>query len=703
MKSCIIHIVSHQHFDLVWRRDLAWYRERRKQLFEQIFTMLRRYPQFTFTFCQTWPLRELVTAMPELKNELAGWLRQGRVEIVGGEETIADLNLVSPLALDRNLTMGREWLRRELDYEVTGAAWEDAFGVSAQVPQLLVRHGYRFYKAGRMPRPGQDDLSGDFVWEGLDGTTIRCIAPKPEHGVWGWGHSDNPDDPPVKDLALRGQRLRNQLEAAARNPEKKAILFVAMGEEHDLYLPFCELVEELNQTHPETEFRFSTYRNYFASLPEAYWRTVPRIGRDVDLSRVLTGCYTSRNDSKRQPRRLEHRLWAASAGGAAIDPASWRALFLLQFHDAIGGCHIDENADRLKECYRQAMASTTGIRAVIPWTRRLPVWPQFAAAASTVPEAGEGSCGDWRLTWSDGKLRNIGYRDRNLGALSDLLVREEHGTLWTEEYSGRQHRLPTAADPIEELQMTADGIRIVTGGCWDRFKSMWPGFSRLTYRRTVTLTAVSPLALVEYELDWLGSATEISVGWQPQGPVLTECRAEIPFGSVRRTGYEPQLMQGDVFPALNWVKTTAYSLFNQGTPAHALRDGKLETVLLRSPVKRWSPWFPVTPTENTWDNGKRRYCFLYDAELNPALAELSRIGMEFNVAATTETEYGNPPELDGLPDNVVVAGWRPTADGCREALLFEAEGRPAHGVRSGATHPIRDFSPWELRKEIFHG
>lgn len=700
MNKRVVHIIPHQHFDLIWRRDLDWYENRRRQLYHQVFKMLRENTEFTFTFCQVWPLRSLLEHEPELKPEFTAWLKNGRIEIAGGTETIPDLNLSSPLAIDRNIAMGRQWLQDEFGYEVIAAAFEDAFGVSAQLPQLLNLNGYRFYKAGRMPRPGQDDLCGDFLWEGLDGSVVKCVSPGPQCCSWGWGYPDNPDEDQNVNMAIRGQRIQEQLKKAVSANQNKNVLFVVMGEEHDIYPELCMLVKNMNHEHPELEFRFSSYLAYFNTLSADYWDKVPIIRNDIDLSRIFTGCYTSRQESKTLPRHLEHRILAAEAGGAPIERTCWESLFLLEFHDAAGGCHIDENADRLKTFYSRSMRLLQNSPSVIPWPRALPI--PYCTALISHPESGTVKCGNWSITFSSGRFAGAAYCGLDTGTFCELSLREDNGTMWTEEYSGKSRIFAAEEDEIIAWHCDDCGARLVTGGSCNRFKEMWPGFSILTYRRTVTFTAASPLVQIEYDLDWLGSSTEIAVRWDHCGRPQSSCRAEIPFGSVIRRAYSPVMMQGDVFPALNWVRNENFAVINQGTPAHALRNGQLETLLLRSPVKRWAPWFPVTPSEAAWDNGKRRFKFIYYVfNAPPETADLHRLGMEFNIAAAAIPEYQNLKIFSGLPKNVVIAGLRNTGPGKWEILLFEAEGISAVWQNSDLDINMA-FKPCQIIKETVY-
>ena len=257
-----IHLVPHQHFDLIWRRPVLWYRERRAQLFRQILALLTANEDFTYSFSQVLALKEFLEDSPGEWDTVERLIRAGRLEWIGGSLSIPDLNMISPDALIRNIQAGRRYLHEEFGCEVIVGAFEDAFGVSAQLPQILSLCGYQYYKAGRMPRGMGAEPSGCFRWEAQDGTEIRCIANSPDGMSWGWGHPDNPDEPPASH-AERRKRLETELRNAVRGALHSGLsdaLVTCMGEEHDVFSEFIPLVRELRSELAESgiELEFST-------------------------------------------------------------------------------------------------------------------------------------------------------------------------------------------------------------------------------------------------------------------------------------------------------------------------------------------------------------------------------------------------------------------------------------------------------------
>ena len=686
-----IHLVPHQHFDLIWRRPVRWYRERRNELFRQALAMLEEYEEFTFSFSQTLALKEFLEDAPSFEETVARLIRQKRLEWIGGTLSIPDLNMSSPAALIRNIEAGKRFLFDRFGYEVRIGAFEDAFGVPAQLPQILPLCGYDFYKAGRMPRLNGPEPTGCFLWEAPDGSRIRCVANTPDGMSWGWGHPSNPDEPPAT-MKERRERMEAELCAAVEGALASGAehaLVTCMGEEHDIFPEIVELVRELRErfSNRGVELRFSTHENFCRSVTD--WEHLPLYRNSEDFSRLFTGCYTSRIDSKQRPRSLEYRLLAADFAGANVPPEPRETLALLEFHDALCGCHIEENAGELKRRAEAAEEATTPLPRHLPWQ---PLLPRFGEAAGWRPLTGPEKFGGWQLELnSEGEPAKLTFAGKAV-PLPQVVAREEHGTLWTEEYAGNERNF-TAAESLP-LVSEKDGELQLRTEFYDRaFRNYWPGFSRLRYVKILKFHPDSPWMEMELESDFLGNSTELAVRLALPGERFSSGRAEIPFGSVERGEYPREMCRAELFPALNFVSFGNFLWLNAGTPGHAFRDGGLETLFLRSPVKRWAPWFPVTPESSMWNNGLRRYRFALCADASRyAPGEFHRLGVEFQLAAYgIDWESRVPEALADLPADLVVAG----RDGEDHWWIFEAAGRPAFWE----SRQLR-FAPRQIRKVV---
>ncbi|NQU40687.1 MAG: hypothetical protein HQ523_12090 [Lentisphaerae bacterium] len=443
MPPLTVHVVPHQHLDIVWRREVAWYRQRRTELYTQALTLLSAHPEATFTFGQAVPICEFLTTEPRWHEPMARLLAEGRLEITGGSETICDLNMCSPGAVVENMASGLDWFESELGYRVT---------------------------------------VGDFYWTAWDGTGIRCVAPAAGHSDWGWGcHPNNPDASWVLSPAQRRANVLKALLVVADSPAAH-VLFTVMGEEQDV----------------------------------------------------------------------------------------------------------------------------------------------------------------------------------------------------------------------------VDDLRVVTHAAFDTAHTQWPGFALLQVRKALHVAADSSAVDVQLELWWIGCTTEVSVTWAAAGDRVEAFTTETLCGSATHSAYTPtaNTITGAAFPALNWVRAGDMALFNRGTPGHAIREGQLETMLLRSPVKRWAPWFPVTSTDDMYDNGYHVFTFRVDLDAEGrACSDLHRCGMAFNLPASEPTQAC--PALIGLPPTVVAAAVRPEGDKGTRVLLFEADGLATDwNAPDGQTIHL---APHGIKRVLIHG
>ena len=151
----LLHVTPHSHFDVIWRRPFAWYTTRRAQIYRRALDLLEQRPDFRYSFCQALPLQLFLRQHPREKKRFTRFLAEGRLEIIGGPWTIPDLNLSSGESILRNQLQGLRWFKRTFGLTITTACMEDAFGIPASLPRLLRAAGLDFYRASRMPRPGQ--------------------------------------------------------------------------------------------------------------------------------------------------------------------------------------------------------------------------------------------------------------------------------------------------------------------------------------------------------------------------------------------------------------------------------------------------------------------------------------------------------------------------------------------------------------------
>ena len=500
----------------------------------------------------------------------------------------------------------------------------------------------------------------------------------------------------------RRAKVLTRLLLAAGNKNSN-VLYSIMGEEHDIVDDLPGILEEASKK-AGAKYIFSTYSKYYDSLSEEYWQGVPVYDAETDISRLFTACYTSRIDSKLSPRRLEYSIAAHNFASLSqkidnLPQDVFESLYLLQFHDAVCGCHIDENADHLNKRFCKSSKLIPSVPLTIPFKSQIPDF-NSKDKMKTVNES-RIKFGNFTINIEQDKLFSVKYKGKELGNVCELSAREDSGTLWTEEYSA-QRRLFAEFETIESINAGEKTLEIITSFSCEDFKNMWPGFSILKACKKLTFNKESSCIAVNFKIFWLGNATELAVRWTATGDKLNSCTAETPFGSRKRSAYTPSAdtISGDAFPVLNWCGTKQAAVFNRGTPGHALREGTLETIILRSPVKRWSPWFPVTPTDQSRDNGEHVFDFLIDMEGGKkSLSDLHREGMEYNLGDNVQSIKSDV--FACLPENIVISNAYKDSSGQVHALLFEAEGRSCvwkdYNLKISAL-----FNPYQIKRCIIN-
>ncbi|MBU0679756.1 MAG: hypothetical protein KJ626_16765 [Verrucomicrobia bacterium] len=738
-----LRVVPHSHFDLIWRRPVRWYRERRRQIYLRALDLLSGDSDFRYTFCQAMAVREFLEDEPREIRRMRKFIDEGRLEVVGCPMTIPDMNLTSGEAFVRNQMEGLRWLHATLDAECEIALLEDAFGVPATLPQILSLCGFRYYRASRMPRSDRLPPKGPYLWRGLDGTQIPTVGPAGM--AWGFGASPNIDDPP-HDYAQKVRQFISDLSACERR-ERNPGFFYLLGEEHILddesLSAFREAAGAL-----DIKITWSTFAEHFRMLQRAKaWEDAP-VEKD-DFSRLFTGCYTTRIEQKHLVARMEALLIAranleAVTGAEAKDSrALWDQLFLLQFHDALGGCHTPENARYIETSARKALRGLRGAgpEAVnpLPCARSIPFvcdafrevqkgaaepaqdldgdlvgcseWVPFEGRSAVVKRVTarrrkltclDGDGGRVRLSWKT-KMPQIMYEGVTWNIPGSLHLREDVGTLWTEDYTGREWCESAADSTLRFVETGSVFSRAVWEGRLDFDERLWPGFSSLSWRKSVLLFPGHSCVWVRYRLDWRGNSTEISWAIGSEAADSLKYYGSAPFGYVKRMGYSRASndMTGEVYPSPRWASfgnsAGYWTVLHRGNPAFRVVRGGLENVLLRSPVKRWTPPFPVQPDPTAWDNGVHTFDYL----LVP--------GRRFDPAEAARQSWAwqTPPQkaphivldknllriLSSFPASLVVTSLEKCAEGWR-LRLYEAAGKSAAWLKPESVSAI---------KQDFHG
>ncbi|MDD3953574.1 MAG: GntR family transcriptional regulator [Lentisphaeria bacterium] len=597
------------HSDLVWNRTYVEYAQVRKEQIDQVRAYFAKYPDFHFHFDQAEVVRVYLEQHPEALPEFRQYVKEGRLELLGGL-AIPDLNLCQGESLLRNLLQGRAWYNRHFGIEPEIGGMMDAFGMCSQLPQILQLAGYRYLVPGRMPNLNPAiDGNRPFLWQGLDGS--RVVVANSAACVTHQGYVTN-----VPVIYPPSVRL-GQTVASLKQLEGDALVFyfTELGVlEEDLFW----IIEVANRQggRPVT---FGRVADFMARIDSS---TLPLFSGEMNP--VFSGCYTTRIAVKQGVRKAEHLLFQAEALAALseckvdFDPL-WHELILTQFHDAICGCHTDKANQEIEEkitfvqgeCQSviersldqlsagpltvfnphpqgglylvEAELDKGQVPAGVPVQRlgdqlyfeaELPalgtagfqLQKEKNASSSSEVLQGTNSIATpyFQANFKDGRAEIVDVQSaRNVfgSNFGEILFRWDNGSMWTESFMNEPCGSECQDEELVEISEGPLFFQVVTAGRVrpgrkpksGNHGDYWTGFGSLAFRREFIFPKHQPYFRLNLQIDWQGKNTKVGIRFpvrlEPANAVGTYA---VPFGSmIRRPYFEVPCEYASTAMALN--------------------------------------------------------------------------------------------------------------------------------------------------------
>ena len=361
-------MIQHNHFDPIWRRcwdrtfDYKGQRFRSYADLEEYFIDIwleNAKSGLAFSEGQAVVFRKYLDRNPERLAEMRELVDKGLIELTAGGETVADTNMPSGESLLRNLVMGQLWFDDVFGVTPNGGWLEDAFGQSAQIPQI-----FRGCECNILHKLSYKRVPGKY-WKGLDGTVIYTGQ---EPGSSGAGHctkiSPCAECKGVGCEACHGRGLSDQGDisiddirwALDKDFTEHPFYLISIGGEEAVPNPqLPDLVKEAEAKLGITiqPGGYNTISDFYASEIAASDDPDLEVSGQVEANPVSTGCYVSRIKIKQVFRRVENMLntaerWAAVGwllGNEYPEDClrdAWQDLLYIAFHDAITSTHIDQ-------------------------------------------------------------------------------------------------------------------------------------------------------------------------------------------------------------------------------------------------------------------------------------------------------------------------------------------------------------------------
>lgn len=300
--------------------------------------LLKSDLDYRFTLDQVCYVRPFLERYPELVADFRKLVAEGRLQIVGGTDTMHDNNIPSGESLVRQMLYGKTFFRDQLGIDVTVGWGLDTFGHNAQIPQLLKLGGYKsFWFARGVP---ESSTPSEFLWQGIDGTQIPAFWLPNSYAVL-YGSPGN--------LAAFKRFCEDRFKSL--NPHSRGSDRVGLAgadvSEPEQHVP--RLVKEFN-AQSESPFRLRL------AVPTEYESVVTnRPGWPVlkgERNPIFQGGYSSRIELKQKMRNVERLLISGEKlqalwrwfGESGVEENIWRAwepVLFNQAHDLMSGVMTD--------------------------------------------------------------------------------------------------------------------------------------------------------------------------------------------------------------------------------------------------------------------------------------------------------------------------------------------------------------------------
>ncbi len=322
-----MHLLCNAHLDPVWL--WRW----NEGLAEAISTFrvaadfCEEFDNFVFNHNEALLYEWVEEHEPELFERIKKLVKAGKWKIMGGWYLQPDCVMTSGESLMEQIRIGQEYFKEKFGIVPTTAINFDPFGHSRGLVQILKKTGYDSYI---FMRPSS--FSGDFIWEGFDGSRILS------HGIFG-GYNT------WRERAL--EKIEDYQEK-----ESKDIGLCLWGVGNHGGGPSRLDLQAINEymKTSEVEIVHSSAEEYFAELPEEYRNTLTV--KSESLIPSMVGCYTSMVRIKQANRKLENKIAVAEKIMSYADLTtdfdfdekellkSKKALAFCQFHDVLPGSGI---------------------------------------------------------------------------------------------------------------------------------------------------------------------------------------------------------------------------------------------------------------------------------------------------------------------------------------------------------------------------
>jgi alpha-mannosidase len=347
MANPIIYLVPHTHYDAIWVFNKEDYYYINVEFILKQAVQLIKTTDYKFMIEQTFLLEYIETKYPDLFLDIKNLTKENKIEVAGGQYLLSDVMLPNGEVLIKEILEGKKYVKEKLHKDVHVAWGADEFGFNAQWPQILRGCGYKYFVFRRgldKPKPSE------FLWEGLDGSSIICH----------WmplGYRAGLD-------LTKLDKSYNKLKKFAASSQ---ILMPSGSGVTSPQPETSDMVKKWNERNHQDNAKMiiATPMEFFKSLVREKVDFQVRKGEMYSgrLSEVFPDCTSSRMWIKQRTKKFETSLLILERldaichlEGCAILAQDqlqiyWKKILFIAMHDALPGTGIDEVYEEIRETF----------------------------------------------------------------------------------------------------------------------------------------------------------------------------------------------------------------------------------------------------------------------------------------------------------------------------------------------------------------
>ncbi len=334
-----LHAIGNAHIDPVWLWRWPEGLETIRATFRSALDRMKEDPDFFFTCSSSAFYHMLEQVEPQMLDEIADRVREGRWEPVGGWWVEPDANIPCGESLIRQGLYGQMYLSERFGVLATVGYNPDTFGHPGTLPQILQHLGLKRYVFMR-PGPHEKALPGPvFVWRSPDGSEVIAARIARSYCTW-------PEE--------ISEHVRACAEAASTDTSDYIVFYGVGNHGGGPTKRNIESLLSLRDDVPPFTVRLSRLDRFFDAVEHE-----KQIGGEFptvadELQYHARGCYAAHSEIKANNRRAEHLLLAAERVASAAKmlltfpypsetlAEAWKALLFTQFHDILAGTSLPE-------------------------------------------------------------------------------------------------------------------------------------------------------------------------------------------------------------------------------------------------------------------------------------------------------------------------------------------------------------------------